>query len=169
MKVGRFGISWVLPAILLVAVIATAGIIFYLKFHGNSPIEISVIPLESLQGTVSVDGEVNNPGLYPLRAGDTIEGIIRSAGGVKDKGDLEQVELIINGSNRETPQKININKAEAWLLEALPGIGEARARAIVEYRQESGQFHDIRELSKVPGLGEATIEGIRHLITVGDY
>jgi competence protein ComEA len=65
-------------------------------------------------------------------------------------------------------QKININTAGAWLLAALPGIGEARAGAIIAYRTENGPFRDINELLNVPGIGEATLENIRDLVTVAD-
>jgi competence protein ComEA len=63
---------------------------------------------------------------------------------------------------------VNINTAEAWLLEALPGIGEARAQAIIEYRLQHGPFRDIYELEKVPGLGEENFKHIADLITVND-
>ena len=69
---------------------------------------------------------------------------------------------------QEQPQKIDLNLAEAWLLEALPGIGETRARAIIDYRQQNGLFNNINELTKVEGIGVTTYEKIKHLITVAD-
>jgi competence protein ComEA len=66
------------------------------------------------------------------------------------------------------PQKINLNRAEAWLLEALPEIGEERANAIIDYRSEYGPFRSINELTKVSGIGTKTLEQIKHLITVAD-
>jgi len=54
------------------------------------------------------------------------------------------------------------------LLEALPGIGETRAQAIIDYRQQNGPFHNINELTKVEGIGIATYEKIKHLISVAD-
>jgi len=66
----------------------------------------------------------------------------------------------------ETAQKININLAEAWLLEALPGIGPARAEAIVNYRSQNGPFRQILELINVEGIDMATYEQIKELITV---
>ena len=66
------------------------------------------------------------------------------------------------------PQRININRAEAWLLEALPGIGETRAQAIIDFRNQNGVFHNINELLKVKGIGVTTYEQIKHLITVAD-
>jgi len=68
----------------------------------------------------------------------------------------------------ELPQKIDINRAEAWLLEALPGIGESKAQAIIAYRQQNGRFKHIIEITEVEGIGPATYEEIKELITVGD-
>jgi len=68
----------------------------------------------------------------------------------------------------ELPQKIDINRAEAWLLEALPGIGESKAQAIIAYRQQNGGFKHITEITEVEGIGPAIYEEIKDLITVGD-
>lgn len=64
------------------------------------------------------------------------------------------------------PQKVSINRAEAWLLESLPGIGPTLAQNIIEYRRQNGHFAIIEELKLVPGIGEATYEGIKELVTV---
>jgi competence protein ComEA len=54
---------------------------------------------------------------------------------------------------------VNINTADAaTLAAALNGVGEARAEAIVRYRQEHGDFIDIYELANVKGIGERTVE-----------
>ena len=68
----------------------------------------------------------------------------------------------------QEPQKIDINRAEVWLLEALPGIGETLAQRIVDYRQQNGPFQHTNELLKVAGIGTTTYEQIKHLITVAD-
>jgi len=55
--------------------------------------------------------------------------------------------------------KIDINKADVWLLDyALYGVGPKKAAAIIEYREKHGPFQSIHELSKVYGIGEKTIE-----------
>ncbi len=71
-------------------------------------------------------------------------------------------------SQLSQPQKIDINRAEAWLLEALPGIGPSKAQAIIDYRQQHGGFSDITEIVNVAGIGRTTYENIKDLITVGD-
>ena len=55
-----------------------------------------------------------------------------------------------------------------WLLEALPGIGETRAQAIVDYRNENGPFKRIEDLLQVKGIGEGTLDKIKDYITVSD-
>jgi len=71
-------------------------------------------------------------------------------------------------SQQEVPQKIDLNRAEAWLLEALPGIGPSKAQAIIDYRQQNGGFRHITEITKVDGIGPAIYEDIKGLITVGN-
>ena len=60
---------------------------------------------------------------------------------------------------------ININKASQSELEGLPGIGEKKAAAIIEYRMSMGAFTDIEQLDNVPGIGPKTMEKIRPLVT----
>jgi len=166
-KASRFFNGWTVAAIVLVAIIVTGGVIIWSKHSRGQGLEISIKPAPHLNGQISVSGEVNNPGLYPLRDGDTIDDILKAAGGGTANADLTRLELTIAGKGEAaSPQKIDINRAEAWLLAALPGIGEARAQAIIDYRQRHGPFRDINELLKVPGMGNAIFEGIKRLITV---
>ena len=66
------------------------------------------------------------------------------------------------------PQRINLNRAEAWLLDALPGIGADKAQAIVDYRNQHGSFHRIEDLLNVQGIGNTTLDKIRDLISLED-
>jgi competence protein ComEA len=155
--------------ILLVAIIATGGIISWSRYSPSRPIEISLPPPPELQSEVYVGGAVNNPGLYPSKSGESIEHIIQAAGGTTSSADLSQLKVYIPGVEEEQlPQKIDINRAEAWLLEALPGIGEVRAQAIIDYRRQNEPFHNISELTKVKGISLTTFEQIKHLITIAD-
>ena len=69
---------------------------------------------------------------------------------------------------KSSRKKINLNRAETWLLEALPEIGESRAQAIIDYREQNGPFNNIKELIKVEDIGTATYEKIKNWITVAD-
>lgn len=65
-------------------------------------------------------------------------------------------------------QSVNINSASAaTIAENLNGIGEAKARAIIEYRTEHGNFVDEADLIKVKGIGAKLIERNRSLISFG--
>ena len=65
----------------------------------------------------------------------------------------------------EKVAKININKADAATLQKLSGIGEAKAKAIVEYRNKVGKIKNAAELSKISGIGDSTIEKISPYLT----
>ena len=61
---------------------------------------------------------------------------------------------------------LNLNTATAGQLMELPGIGEAKAESILEYRKKIGKFTDIEELMNVSGIGEAMFEKIKDKIVV---
>lgn len=66
-------------------------------------------------------------------------------------------------------QTVDINTADAAALaEALDGVGDKKAAAIVEYREANGGFVSIDELTAVPGIGEKTVEANREVITLGE-
>lgn len=69
-------------------------------------------------------------------------------------------------SSVQTADIININTASSSELQSLTGIGEVKARAIIEYREQNGGFSSVDELINVKGIGEKTLEKIRDRITV---
>ena len=62
---------------------------------------------------------------------------------------------------------IDLNTADEYDLQRLPGIGESRARAILAYREEHGPFQSVDELDNVEGIGEGILSGLRDYVTVG--
>ncbi|WP_299316299.1 ComEA family DNA-binding protein [uncultured Halomonas sp.] len=60
---------------------------------------------------------------------------------------------------------INVNTADAELLTELPGIGPARAEAIIEERETNGPFESAEDLTRVSGIGEATAASLEDQIT----
>jgi competence protein ComEA len=71
-------------------------------------------------------------------------------------------------SSGSTGGLININTASQGELTQLPGIGPSTAAAIITFREQNGAFATIEAITNVPGIGNARLEQIRHLITVGE-
>ncbi|HKL52945.1 MAG TPA: ComEA family DNA-binding protein [Wenzhouxiangellaceae bacterium] len=66
-------------------------------------------------------------------------------------------------------EPVDVNTATAeQLAEALNGVGESKAEAIVEYRETNGPFTHIDELINVRGIGMATVDKNREMILFGD-
>ena len=63
-------------------------------------------------------------------------------------------------------ERINLNTADHYDLARLPGIGEKRAQAIVEYRESYGPFARVEDLTLVSGIGEGILAGTKDYITV---
>ncbi|WP_250884065.1 ComEA family DNA-binding protein [Glaciecola sp. XM2] len=61
---------------------------------------------------------------------------------------------------------VNINTADVATLVSLPGIGEKKAQAIVEYRELNGNFKQTAELSNVKGIGEKMVERLAKAVTI---
>ena len=72
------------------------------------------------------------------------------------------------GQQAETVTRININTASVKILDTLPGIGSVLAQRIVDYRQKSGPFQEITDLSKVEGIGSEKLLALLDYITVED-
>ena len=137
---------------------------------------------------VDVAGWVRQPGVYEFAAGDRVIDAVERAGGARPNADLSGLNLaapLADGTQVVVPKAggaaagvtgsaggastgglLNINTASATELEALPGIGEVLAAAIVDYRTENGPFASIDELDDVSGIGLATLDEFRDQITV---
>jgi competence protein ComEA len=61
---------------------------------------------------------------------------------------------------------ININTADSSGLQELPGVGEAKAQAIIDYRETEGPFAAAEDLKNVSGIGDKTFEKLEPLITL---
>jgi len=163
---------WTLVVIFLVVAIIAGGITLGLRLPGNSPgqpIQITLPQPEARRGTVYIHGEVKNPGFFPLQADDSLDSLIQAAGGPTASANLSGLEIYVPGANEaQAAQKVDINRADAWLLDALPGIGETLAQRIVDYHTKNGPFRNIEELLKVPGIGTSVYDKIKSLIAVSE-
>jgi len=57
--------------------------------------------------------------------------------------------------------QVNVNTATSEELQLLPGIGAARAEALIELRKQRGGFKSLEQLKEVKGIGEASLERLR--------
>ena len=133
---------------------------------------------------IHVAGGVNYPGVYSFREGARVVDAVEKAGGFKDEAlqegvnlaallyDGSQVYIPLEGEDYMPPVgtsgssngKININTASQEELEKLPGIGPARAGAILRDREENGPYRSPEEITRVSGIGEKTLENIKDMI-----
>jgi competence protein ComEA len=136
---------------------------------------------------VDVAGWVRDPGVYTFDGGARVVDAIEAAGGARPGAELSALNLaapLVDGTQVLVPKAgeapppgvasggdvpgalVNVNTATATELETLPGIGEVIAQAIVDHRTENGPFASVDELLDVTGIGDATLENIRELVTV---
>ena len=139
---------------------------------------------------VDVAGWVRKPGVYEFPAGARVIDAVEEAGGPREGAELMLLNLaapLTDGQQILVPKEgeapavpvtggtagtgatgglININTADATAFEALNGIGEVLAAAIVTYRDEHGPFTSVDQLEDVPGIGPSTLEEIRSQVTV---
>ena len=65
-------------------------------------------------------------------------------------------------------ERINVNTADVYDLQRLPGIGEKRALDIIAWREEYGPFRTVDELTEISGIGPAILEDLRPYATAGN-
>lgn len=138
-----------------------------------------------------IKGAVVYPGLYRAEEGERIQDIVMRAGGFQEDAAVDRVNLAqkvidemviyipkigedsdfdlktsIASSSQSEQGKINLNTADASRLETLPGIGPAKAKAILEYREQVGAFKAIDDIKNISGIGNGTFEKLKEHITV---
>lgn len=177
---------------LITIILLGAGILLWDKKKTE---ESSADQVSSGEIRIDVEGAVNNPGVYRLFEGAIVEDLINEAGGLNDKVDGARLASEINRAQKlrdgdkimipiagevagETSTqtisagttsiagKVNINSGTAQQLDSLPGIGPTYAQRIVQYRETNGAFGSIEEIKEVSGIGNATFEKIKSLITI---
>lgn len=73
---------------------------------------------------------------------------------------------ISNETNQGTSNKISLNNASKEELMTLNGIGESKANAIIEYRNNNGLFKQIEDITNVKGIGNSVYEKIKDRLTL---
>lgn len=163
---------------LLASLAVAAVILFDRQRRQPEPLQVDFAAPPRRDIRVEVTGEVRSPGVYTLHAGDRVADALATAGGILPDADLSRVNqaaLLVDGqqvrvtATGATPAagKIDINTASAAVLQALPGVGETRAEAIVASRDQQGPFMRVDELTERGLLPSSVLDGIRDLIVVG--
>lgn len=145
---------------------------------------------------VFVCGAVQAPGVYALEQGARVYEAVILAGGMTSEGAAEyvnQAQPLVDGEqiyiptkeevqqgtagekkdlfikteeDTENDSKVNINTATEEGLKSIPGIGDTRAKSIIQYREENGGFQTIEDLMNVPGIKKGVFEKLKDSITV---
>jgi len=141
-----------------------------------------------------VTGAVMEPGVYELTGDARIRDALAAAGGPSPQADWNALNLaapVVDGTRLYVPlvgeeaataivsapapapasgsdaltAPVDVNRASAAELDALPGVGPATAAAIVTDRERNGPFVGVDDLERVPGIGPAKLAAIRDLVT----
>jgi competence protein ComEA len=182
---------------LLLGLLLAGGIFLVVRAPRGESVTLRPPPTEE-PFQVHVSGAVVRPGVYDLAEGARVLDAVEAAGGFVAEADKNALNLAARIEDAEkldvpfvagfipeegqgftvisegTPsallenELVDINVATQDELEKLPGIGPTLARSIIAYREESGPFARIEDIVNVSGIGSATYEEIKELITVGD-
>lgn len=151
---------------------------------------------KTLKIYIHICGAVNKPGVYPVNQDSRLVDLVELAGGFSEdaaKDYMNQAQVVEDGTRiyiptneeideisadqyilangftdeeSEEDKLININKADENGLMSLPGIGEAKAKSIIEYRDSNGDFKIIEDIMKITGIKNGLFEKIKDKITV---
>lgn len=134
-------------------------------------------------------GAVRVPGVYRLDPAARVADLVEAAGGALEDGDLDRLNLAApvtdgervyvprlgepapevgstGGAAEEAGRLVDVNTAGAAELEALPGVGPATAKAILDERERRGRFATVDDLLDVRGIGPAKLEALRDQVKV---
>jgi competence protein ComEA len=151
-----------------------------------------VIPVAPIVIVIDVKGAVRYPGVYSLQEGDRLIDAINAAGGYLPNADSRmlnhamkladeflvyvpiegevpldgELNLLIGNSSNQDDGKVNINTANVEELITIPGIGPAKAAAIIQHRNTNGAFKTPESLMDISGIGLKTYEKLEQLIKV---
>ena len=79
----------------------------------------------------------------------------------------ESTDMRAEAAVEPDPGLLDLNRATAEELDFLPGIGPAKARAMVEDRNRNGPFRSVDDLTRVKGIGPKLLDKLRKLVNVG--
>ena len=161
----------------------------------NTTNKEGIIPIKDKSIVVEIKGEVKKPDVYTLNEDAIIKELIDAAGGLTENADLSNInrakklqnhelvyianksvitkegintntELNLNNSQGISNTIVNINTATIEQLKTLNGIGDSKAKSIIEYREQNGGFKLKEDIKNVTGIGEKMFERIKEQIEI---
>ena len=131
---------------------------------------------------VYVCGAVVQEGVYELPAGSRLYEAVEKAGGFTEDAacsQMNQAEILkdetriyiptigeMAEAQKQTDGKVDINVASKEELMTLPGVGEAKAAQIIQYRESNGRFKNIEEIMNISGIKEGLFNQIKDYIKI---
>ncbi|WP_125712742.1 helix-hairpin-helix domain-containing protein [Companilactobacillus kedongensis] len=155
----------------------------------NTAIQRKTTPKKELTNkefVVDIQGAVKSPGVYRLKTGSIVQEAIRLAGGLNENADTKQInqaqkvtdqmQIVVPAvgevssstgtSGTDSKKQVNINTAKVEDFQSVTGIGPKKAEKIIAFREENGNFKDLKDLTKVSGIGDKTLESLKDQLTV---
>lgn len=172
---------------LVVALFIGVGYMFYSKEPEATIVEEFTTVEEPKTNTVTevvvyVTGAVKSPNMYTMPSGARVGDVLTLAV-LTDEADPEQLnlaQLLVDGTKIAVPKKgekieqpesvetngIHVNSATKEELMTVPGIGPAKADAILNYLKENGPFASYEDIGNVKGFGDKTLENLKTYLLV---
>ena len=122
---------------------------------------------------VSIQGMVVEEKTVEVKKYSTIEDVLTLVN-VMEEADITSInrlQVLKDGDVIVIPKqadvkKVSINSATVQELMTIKGIGEAKAKSIVEYRQNHGLFQSLEQLMNIPGIKERTFEKLKEFLSL---
>ncbi|MDO4477869.1 MAG: helix-hairpin-helix domain-containing protein [Lachnospiraceae bacterium] len=156
---------------------------------------VGTVHVSGAAGMIYICGAVAKPGVYAFSEGERVCDAVRYAGGLTEQADEKRINgarYLTDGETIIVPEigetlvyeekpasgqlsaagmptgsgTVNINTAGRDELMTLSGIGEAKAEAIIAYREANGAFSTTEAITAVPGIGESIFNRLKDRITV---
>ncbi|MBO1197985.1 helix-hairpin-helix domain-containing protein [Staphylococcus simiae] len=143
---------------------------------------------ENKEVFVDIKGEVKHPKVYKMTTSDRVSDVLKQAELTTDadtsninlseklvdqkmivipkKG--QNSNLVVNqaSNNNNLKEKVNLNLATEDSFKQIPGIGQTKAKAIIEFRTQHGSFNNIEQLRDIKGFGNKTYDKLKEYFTL---